>query len=301
MRIAIECFVNEDWFMRAKFSIGFSYLLLIGLAGCAGNGEGLDQNGQPATGAASSALTADFDSIQENVFTPICSVCHAGAGAPVGLRLDAANSYALLVGVASVEVPSLQRIRPGAPDTSYLIQKIQGTNAVGDRMPRGGPYLPQATIDIIRQWVANGAPRTQPASVSVTASEKTGLSVATTSPVDGAQVEWPLGQIVISFDRELDANLVNSSTISLIDARSGLPLAASFAVSLSNPFTVIVTPQSALGNGSYRLELRGSGGGALAGLDALPLNAKAPESAMPKDRVGEGQDFSLEFSVEVRP
>src|SRR5580700_11595300 len=100
------------------------------LCGCAGNGEGLDDEGQPVSaGNAPAPLTADFQSIQDNVFTPICTRCHSGAGAPEGLQLDQAHSYALLVGVPSAEVPSVLRVKPGDPTDSYLIQKL--TNASG--------------------------------------------------------------------------------------------------------------------------------------------------------------------------
>src|ERR1700724_2905779 len=81
------------------------------LAACAGNGVGLDANGQPL-GSGSGVpppLTADFQSIQDNVFTPICVRCHSGAGAPEGLALDAAHSYALLVGVPSDEAAGVVR------------------------------------------------------------------------------------------------------------------------------------------------------------------------------------------------
>ena len=90
-------------------------------------------------------MTADLQSIQDNVFTPICTACHAGASAPLGLRLDAGNSYNNLVGIPSVEVPALQRVRPGDPDNSYIIQKLEGRAAVGGQMPLGGPPLSQAT------------------------------------------------------------------------------------------------------------------------------------------------------------
>jgi hypothetical protein len=136
------------------------------LAGCGGgSGEGLDSNGRPVgeSGDGGGPLQPSFASIQANVFTPICTGCHAGAAAPVGLRLDAGSSYDLLVGVASGEVGSLQRVNPGNPDASYLIQKLEGRAAVGVRMPFGGPYLDDATIAVIRQWIAAGAPReTQP-------------------------------------------------------------------------------------------------------------------------------------------
>ena len=133
------------------------------LAGCAGNGMGLDQGGRPLPpgGSGGGELTADFDSIQQNVFTPICTACHAGSNAPQGLHLDAGNSYAQLVGVPSVEQPTILRVAVGDPDNSYLIQKLEGHAATGAQMPFGGPPLPQATIDVIRQWISAGALRTQ--------------------------------------------------------------------------------------------------------------------------------------------
>lgn len=113
-------------------------LSVVLLAACAGNGEGLDANGRPLVpGGAPPPLSADFESIQENIFTPICSVCHAGASAPEGLRLDAENGYNLLVGVPSTEVRALLRVDPGDADNSYIIQKLEGHAAVGAQMPFG--------------------------------------------------------------------------------------------------------------------------------------------------------------------
>jgi hypothetical protein len=134
--------------------------LLLAVPGCGGgDGAGLDSNGRPIGEGSnpSGPLTPTYASIQSHVFTPICSVCHAGGSAPQGLRLDAANAYAMLVNVPSVEVPSVLRVKPGDPDNSYMIQKIEGHAAVGARMPYGGPYLDDNTISIMRQWVADGA------------------------------------------------------------------------------------------------------------------------------------------------
>ena len=51
------------------------------------------------------------------------------------------------------------RVNPGNPDQSYIVQKIEGNAAVGGRMPLGpGRYLPQDRIDLIRRWIAAGAP-----------------------------------------------------------------------------------------------------------------------------------------------
>jgi len=130
------------------------------IAGCGGgSGEGLDANGRPLGEGddPSGPMTASFSSIQSHVFTPICTACHAGAAAPRGLRLDATNSFAMLVDVSSGGVPALKRVAPGDADNSYLIHKLEGHQAVGARMPLGGPYLDAQTIGLIRQWINNGA------------------------------------------------------------------------------------------------------------------------------------------------
>lgn len=99
-------------------------------------------------------------SLQTAVFGPRCSGCHngSGGGLPGSMNLSTAGaSYAALVGVASTEVPSLQRVNPNDPDISYLIDKLEGTQTVGVRMPQGGPFLDQATINEVRAWIQAGA------------------------------------------------------------------------------------------------------------------------------------------------
>jgi len=98
--------------------------------------------------------------IQTTVFTPICSGCHSGGGAalPSVMNLStAADSFANLVNVQSLQVGTLDRVTPGNPDDSYLIRKLEGgPGIVGDQMPLGGA-LDQATIDMIRSWITDGA------------------------------------------------------------------------------------------------------------------------------------------------
>jgi hypothetical protein len=51
----------------------------------------------------------------------------------------------------------LVRVVAGQPDASFLVQKLEGTQTLGDRMPQGGPYLSQDLINDVRLWIANGA------------------------------------------------------------------------------------------------------------------------------------------------
>jgi hypothetical protein len=91
------------------------------------------------------------------IFNDNCTSCHSGGGAPQGLRLDSTNSYSNLVDVASNEVPSLKRVAPGDDTNSYLVQKIEGTAAVGARMPLNSPPLSASNIALIRRWIVEGA------------------------------------------------------------------------------------------------------------------------------------------------
>jgi len=139
---------------------GFA-IVTLALAACgAGSGEGLDQNGQPIV-SPPTGLQPTLASIQDNVFTVSCAVpgCHGGAGAQQGLRLDPGFSAGNLINVPSPRDPNLIRVVPGDPDASFIIQKLQGTQTLGDRMPDGGPYLTTATVNVIRQWILDGAPQ----------------------------------------------------------------------------------------------------------------------------------------------
>ena len=119
----------EDWPGNVRhFGALLISLLCSVIVGCtAGSGEGLDVSGRPLNEGGDVPLAATLASIQANVFNPSCIVCHAGASAPQGLRLDAASSFTNLVGVASRQDSSFLRVSPGEPDLSYLIQKLEGT------------------------------------------------------------------------------------------------------------------------------------------------------------------------------
>jgi hypothetical protein len=251
----------------------------IWLSGCSGSGVGLDSNGQPLSGSSSGGtppLSADFDAIQANVFTPICSVCHTGATAPQGLRLDAANSYNLLVNIASTEVPSILRVKPGDAANSYIIQKLEGHAAVGAQMPFGEPPLPASTIAFIVQWITDGA---QPgASASAMAAT---FRIASVAPGNEDVVSLPPAQIVIGFTRELDATRVDSATVQLVriaGAEAAIPVATEPSVPAANPRALLLTPRSPLMPGQYQLLLTGRSGAMLSARDGESISAAPPDS-----------------------
>jgi mono/diheme cytochrome c family protein len=105
---------------------------------------------------------ATLAELQSAIFTPICSVCHSGGGSalPGSMDLsDAMASFASLVNVPSEQVTTLLRVKPGDPDNSYIVRKVEGAaGIVGDRMPLNGPPLSAEQIADLRSWIAAGAP-----------------------------------------------------------------------------------------------------------------------------------------------
>ena len=257
------------------------------VAGCAGDGKGLDANGRPPSESGAGlppATGVSFKAVQDNVFTPVCSTCHAGAAAPLGLRLDAGNAYASLVNVASVEVGALRRVLPGDAANSYLVQKIEGRAAVGARMPLGGPALSQANIDLVRAWIAAGAP---PAVAA--ASDAGSFKVASTMPGAGEVAPAGTATLTLVFTGPVDATLARSSTLALARVDGPEVELASIDVASGNPTVVYLRAASPLPPGEYLLTARGSG--------ATPL---ADESARALDGDGDGRaggDFALGFEV----
>lgn len=127
------------------------------VAACAGDGTGLDQFGNPLS-PDTPDLGPTLDSIQQNVFTPICTQCHTGAAAPLGLALDEGASRGNLLSVTSMERSELLLVSPGDPEASYLVWKVEGrADITGGRMPLGLPRLSEDEISAIRGWIEQGA------------------------------------------------------------------------------------------------------------------------------------------------
>lgn len=83
------------------------------------------------------------------IFNSNCagSQCHIG-GTANGLSLASYSS--LMQGGNSGAV-----VIPGDPDNSIIIRRLEG--AIQPQMPFGRSPLPQATIQLIRDWIAQGA------------------------------------------------------------------------------------------------------------------------------------------------
>jgi len=263
--------------------------LCVLITACAGNGEGLDANGRPIDDGP--PPDDDFTLIQETIFTPVCTVCHAGAQAPLGLRLDEGASYAMLVNVPSVQVPGFFRAAPGDPDNSYLVQKIEGRAAVGGRMPLGGPPLSAEQINLVRQWIAAGAVP-PPAALAAPA------RMVATVPEDGEVVAASTDALLAVFSRPLDANLLLPNTISLTAAGSDGGFTDGNETSIvirllpggPDGASVWLRTQRPLPADDYELRIRGAGPTGVADLNGTPIDGDGDGIA--------GGDLVVRFRVE---
>jgi hypothetical protein len=114
----------------------------------------------PGTGTEPIDPTATFTRVQNEIFTPTCAAigCHDPLGHQENLILTPGRAYASIVNVASTESSGLLRVKPNDHSNSYLYRKITGAGITGDRMPQGGPYLNDAQIKLVRDWILRGAP-----------------------------------------------------------------------------------------------------------------------------------------------
>jgi hypothetical protein len=94
----------------------------------------------------------------QSIFNTSCAVsgCHNNT-AEAGLNLTQGVSYANIVNVDSTQVPSKKRVLPNDAQNSYLVEKIEGRQSVGSRMPINRGNLSSTQIQNIRNWINQGA------------------------------------------------------------------------------------------------------------------------------------------------
>jgi hypothetical protein len=214
---------------------------LLALMSCSGGGSGMNSGaGSPP----STMLTADFDSIQANIFTPICSGCHGGANPAENLNLDAAHSYNDLVNVPSTEEPSLVRVKPGDPAHSFLAIHLQ----------QDGDGAPAGDIPFVIQWIMDGA---LPGAAMPMAAQ---FRIAATEPNAGDTVQGSPLRVVMGFTQELDAAGLTARMVRLerIDEdgdHNATIIAAALSIPANNARALLLTPVSALPPGRYQIVL----------------------------------------------
>jgi hypothetical protein len=141
--------------------------LILGLFGLVAMGGGCIDELDPDTGAAVAPLcgASDSDPGQPTSFAsdvaPIlaarCKACHFPDGvAPIGLQvtgLDLSTYATVIAGATAGPV-----VVAGQPCSSVLFLKVSPGPPFGGRMPLNGPpFLTDAQIQVIHDWIAEGA------------------------------------------------------------------------------------------------------------------------------------------------
>jgi hypothetical protein len=137
-----------------------------GTGGSGGGASGPHLSGLPDCGTPADGGTID-DFYDDVILPHNCWVggCHGPGGGPSFLFefTDAGTLRSAWVNVNSAQVPSVKRITPGDINKSYVLYKLWGQHldagydGIGDRMPQGGPYLTDAEMCRIINWVNGGA------------------------------------------------------------------------------------------------------------------------------------------------
>ncbi len=120
----------------------------------------------PPTPTATTSMNLDptLANIQATIFSASCTdlACHSSLVQAGNLVLEAGKAHDQLVGVSAVNPAAQQagllRVKPGDPSTSFLVIKLTGPTVVqGSPMPLGKPPLAAAQVQLIRDWITQGA------------------------------------------------------------------------------------------------------------------------------------------------
>lgn len=134
--------------------------------------DGVQRRFRAAFSLVESGSCADestFAHIERRIFGPRgcrAETCHGSAAGAGGLDLRTGRSYDSLVGIAAANAAAAAdgklRVAPGDPDASFLLDKLSGelTAAEGAQMPDVGRALNAGELDLVRAWIAAGAPAT---------------------------------------------------------------------------------------------------------------------------------------------
>ena len=156
-----------------------SSVLIVGvvwsaLSACGGDssvgpsaGAGAAAPGNAGTGAAGgmagAAGTIAPISFAQSIQPKIDEACNCHQSTPILMApfsLKVGEAYGNLVGTASQQLPTMQRVKPGSLNESYLWHKINGTQlevgGSGLIMPSNIP-LSEEEIDLFARWIATGA------------------------------------------------------------------------------------------------------------------------------------------------
>ena len=186
--------------MNADRSIrhGAALLLLGCAAGCAGNGEGLDQNGQPILRGRrerrrSPRIFSRSRTMSSRRSVPSATSAPARPKACSSMPRTATTCWSACRASRSRAL----RVKPGDPDDSYMVHKIEGAAGIdGGQMPLGrnaaaaGHHRRHPSMDHQRRAECAAPPRPLPQSFAVQTTRSAWTGPSSTAPAR-PRSSWP--------------------------------------------------------------------------------------------------------------
>ena len=129
-----------------------------------GGTSGGDTSGGDTSGGGTdpSAIIPTWYGVQANILQTSCTFCHGGSSPFADLSWEVDQYNTIVTQVWTSPTAGMPEVVPDNPDGSYLIWKLRGQGPGGEaiqgvRMPAGSGPLDTALIDVIVQWISEGA------------------------------------------------------------------------------------------------------------------------------------------------
>jgi hypothetical protein len=146
--------------MRRDTWSSFACSLSLAVVAACGSQSGASSTTASGVHPGVDASGVTFTEVYSTVLKPQCGSCHAGLLAQfIGLDMGTqASAYKNLVGVHGTGSCAGQTlVVKGDAGTSLLYEKLTSPPC-GSMMPQNAPALPQASIDMVKTWIEEGAP-----------------------------------------------------------------------------------------------------------------------------------------------
>ncbi|HVW24934.1 MAG TPA: hypothetical protein VHC69_06160 [Polyangiaceae bacterium] len=156
--------MNAGSFVKSRGAMACAVVIgSVGACGCGGDATSTQMT------APSTSPAATFSQIYAMAFpsmtAPRCEFCHSMPPSDVGngklhLGTDQQTAYAALVGQTSMSARcgGHPLVVPNQPEMSLLYLKLSPNPPCGSRMPLGGTPFTDAQLEMVRSWIAAGAP-----------------------------------------------------------------------------------------------------------------------------------------------
>jgi hypothetical protein len=200
-------------------------LYAIAVWGCAGDGPPPQPTPTPGPSQTPGGSGVTIDVVQARIFNVTCltSGCHNAGDRAGNLILEPGLSWSNLVGVVPDNTPAAEagnlRVRAFDTQTSFLVAKLEGPPSnQGSRMPQGGPFLSNSDVDLVREWILDGALDTQgptatPPPTASSTDTPTATATATITPTPSVT---PTGTVPPSATASVTATPSPTATIRVV-------------------------------------------------------------------------------------